>query len=118
MVLVDTSVWIEFLRRGGTLASLLDNKQVLVHPVIVGELACGNLQDREEVLMYLQELPRVTVATDEEVLHFIEQRNLAGRGVGYLDVHLLASVQLHGQATLWTRDKKLAAASRDLSLAH
>jgi predicted nucleic acid-binding protein len=118
MVLVDTSIWIDFLRRGGALGALLDNNQVLVHPFIVGELACGNLQNRDKILRYLQELPRVTVATDEEVLHFIQQLNLAGGGVGYLDMHLLASVQLHGQTTLWTRDKKLASASRELALAH
>ena len=118
MVLVDTSVWIDFLRNDGSLATMLDNNQVLIHPFVIGELACGHLQKRDEILGCLHELPSATVATDTEVLHFIRQHNLAGSGLGYLDMHLLASVQLNGQATLWTRDKKLAAVSRELSLEH
>lgn len=118
MVLADTSVWIDFLRAGGSLTHLLESNQVLVHPWVIGELACGNLQRREEILGYLNELPCISVATDREVLHFIEKRGLMGRGVGYIDMHLLASVQLHRHATLWTLDRKLAALSDELSLAH
>lgn len=118
MVLVDTSVWIDFFRHGGALARLLEKGQVLMHPFVIGELACGNLQEPEEVLSCLHDLPSITVATDREVLHFIRHNGLAGRGVGYLDMHLLASVQLQGLASLWTRDRKLAAISRELSLAH
>jgi predicted nucleic acid-binding protein len=119
MVLVDTSIWIDFLRKGGGgLAALLETNHVLLHPFVIGELACGHLRNRDEVLGLLLELPPVTVATDREVRHFIQQRNLMARGVGYLDMHLLASVQLHGQARLWTRDKRLAAISRDMQLAH
>ena len=114
MVLVDTSVWIDFLRKGGSLATMLNNNQVLIHPFVIGELACGHLQNREEILGYLHELPSVTVATDTEVLYFIHQYNLAGSGAGYIDMHLLASVQLHGPAKLWTRDRKLAVVSRNL----
>ena len=118
MVLVDTSVWIDFLRKGGYLAGLLESNQVLVHPHVIGELACGSLEDRDSILAYLQKLPKATLATEHEVLHFINQRALWGRGVGYIDMHLLASVQLHGQATLWTRDRRLASLSRELSLSH
>jgi len=119
MVLVDTSIWIDYLRKGGGgLAALLEANQVLVHPFVVGELACGHLRSREEILGHLLELPAISLATDKEVRHFIERRDLMARGVGYLDMHLLASVNLHGHAALWTRDKRLAAISRDLSLAH
>lgn len=92
--------------------------EVLIHPHIIGELACENLKNRDELLSCLHALPAITRATDPEVLHFIHQRNLAGRGVGYLDMHLLTAVQLHGQATLWTKDKRLAVLSGELSLAH
>lgn len=118
MILVDTSVWIDHLRQGDSaLVAALETGQVLVHPFIVGELACGNLANRREVLALLQALPRAPVASDEEALRFIETRRLMGRGVGYVDVHLLASVALHGSATLWTRDKRLAAVAAELALA-
>jgi hypothetical protein len=119
MILVDTSVWIDHLRKkGGSLATMLEANLVLIHPFIIGELACGNLRNRGGLLAHLNELPRITVATDSEVLHFIQHGNLMARGVGYLDMHLLASVQLHGHASLWTSDKRLAAISQELSLAH
>ena len=119
MVLVDTSVWIDHFRQGGNkLVGLLENNLVLMHPFIVGELACGHLRNRDEILALLHELPAVPIATDSEVLHFIAQRDLMARGVGYLDMHLLASVQLHGQASLWTRDKRLAAVFTETSSHH
>jgi predicted nucleic acid-binding protein len=119
MILVDTSVWIDHLRRGvSELERLLDENTVLVHPFIIGELACGNLRDRAEVLGHLQNLPRSVVASDEEVLHFIESHQLMGQGVGFLDVHLLASAQLSENASIWTRDRKLAAAAARLSMSH
>ena len=118
MILVDTSVWIDFFRRGGPLAGLLENNTVLVHPFVVGELACGNLGNREEVLGYMLDLPVASMATDQEVLHFIDEHELMGRGVGYLDMHLLASVQMHHDAMLWTKDRKLAALAGELSLSH
>ena len=119
MVLVDTSIWIDYLRKGGgDLAALLEVNQVLVHPFVIGELACGHLHNRDEILGHLLKLPPIGVATDKEVRHFIERHNLMARGAGYLDMHLLASVKLYGHAALWTRDKRLAAISRDLSLAH
>ena len=117
MILVDTSVWIDHLRRSNEgLVEALEQGNVLVHPFVVGELACGNLANREEVLMLLQALPDARLASDEEVLRFIERRRLMGRGIGYVDAHLLASVALGGDVALWTRDRRLAAAAVDLGL--
>ena len=118
MMLVDTSVWIDHLRLGDAeLAAALEAGQVRVHPFVVGELACGNLRARAEVLSLLQALPASPVATDREVLFFMDQQALMGRGIGYIDVHLLASARLGG-VLLWTRDKKLHAIAAGLGLAH
>jgi predicted nucleic acid-binding protein len=118
MILVDTSVWIDHLREGDQmLMSALHHAQILMHPFVLGELACGNLKNRHEVLRLLAALPQAPTATDDEALHFIERRTLMGRGIGYLDVHLLASVALTGTARLWTRDKRLAGLAEDLNLA-
>jgi predicted nucleic acid-binding protein len=117
MILVDTSVWIDHLRSGDEdLTALLNRSQVLVHPFVLGELACGNLANRDEVLGLLKDLPRSPVATDNEVLIYIEQQTLVGRGIGYIDAHLLAAVALEGTARLWTRDKRLHAVADALSL--
>jgi len=119
MILVDTSVWVDFFRRGGgELGALLNANTVLVHPFIIGELACGNIKNRNEVLGNLNRLPLAVVASDEEVLSFIDNHELMGRGVGYLDLHLLASVHLSENARIWTRDRKLAAAAAALSISH
>lgn len=119
MILVDTSVWVEHLRKGTpALAAALQQPRVLTHPFVVGELACGKLKNRDEVLQLLGELPAAPAATDAEALDFIERRALMGRGIGYIDVHLLASVALAGTARLWTRDKRLAAVAKDLELAY
>lgn len=118
MILVDSSVWIDHLRAGElALVELLNTGQVLAHPFIVGELACGNLSNREAVLSLLQDLPSVPIATDEEVLFFIGRHGLMGRGIGYVDAHLLSAVSLAGTARLWTRDKRLCAIAKSLSLA-
>ena len=118
MILVDTSVWVDHLRRREeTLVAALDTGQVLMHPYIRGEVACGNLMHRIEVLALMRELPHAPVATEEEALDFIERRKLMGRGIGYIDVHLLASAVLSGTARLWTRDKRLAVVADDLALA-
>lgn len=118
MILVDTSVWIDHLRsKESLLSNVLEGGEVMTHPFVVGELACGNLKDRQKVLGLLSNLPETLVATEPEVLQFIELRNLMGRGIGYIDVHLLASVVLDGTAQLWTRDKNLATAARELDLA-
>lgn len=118
MILVDTSVWIDHLRRGEeNLTTLLNGSQVLVHPLVLGELACSNLANRDKVLGLLNNLPRPPVATDNEVLMYIEQHTLMGQGIGYIDVHLLASVALEGTARLWTRDKRLRTVAKALLLA-
>lgn len=109
MILVDTSVWVDHLRKGvPQLVELLERGEVLTHPFVIGELACGNLKDRGEVLDLLAALPAAVVAGDDETLLFIEQRMLMGKGIGYIDAHLLASVTLTHDARLWTRDKRLA----------
>lgn len=119
MILVDTSVWVDHLREGApALAAALQQARVLTHPFVLGELACGNLKNRGEVLQLLGELPTAPTATDAEALDFIERRALMGRGIGYIDVHLLASVVLAGSVRLWTRDKRLAAVAEELELAH
>jgi len=119
MILVDTSVWVDHLRAGApALAVALEQGAVLTHPFVVGELACGNLKNRSEVLQLLGDLPGALMATDAEALDFIERRALMGRGIGYIDVHLLASVVLAGSARLWTRDQRLAAVAEDLKLAY
>jgi predicted nucleic acid-binding protein len=114
MVLVDTSVWVFHLREThGGLVDLLNNGEVACHPFIVGELACGNLKNRTTVLSLLEALPMGFLAEHEEVLAFIENHDLMGKGLGYIDVHLLASAVLTG-LPLWTRDKKLEKAAEGL----
>ncbi len=118
MILVDTSVWIDHLRKGApALAAALEESRVLLHPFVLGELACGNLKNRGEVLRLLSDLPTAPTVTDLEALGFIERRALMGRGIGYIDIHLLASATLAGTARLWTRDKRLAAVAAELGLA-
>ena len=119
MILVDTSVWIEYFRKGDeTLESLLDEGQVLMHPYVMGELACGALESRERILRDFTDMPQLGKATDEEVLYYIEHHQLMGSGVGYLDAHLLASVHLAENVRLWTRDKKLSVIADQLSVLH
>jgi predicted nucleic acid-binding protein len=117
MILVDTSVWIDHLRSGDVeLTKLLNTGQVLTHRFVIGELALGSLQNRNNVLSALQNLPQVTIASDVEVLHFIEAHALFGKGIGYVDAHLLAAVRLSPGTLLWTRDKRLLAESVRLGL--
>jgi len=116
-VLVDTSVWVDHLRRGeALLQELLTSGQVATHPFVIGELACGNLAHRAEIMRLLAELPTVSVASHEEVLHLIEQRRLHGKGLGWLDAHLLASAMV-SQTPLWTRDRRLAVVAKSLGIA-
>jgi hypothetical protein len=118
VILVDTSVWVEHLRFGvPALAALLDDGQVLMHPFVLGELACGNLKNRRVVLDLLVRLPAATTATDFEALRLIEGHALMGRGIGYIDVHLLAAARLGGTVGLWTRDSRLAEAAAALDVA-
>ncbi|MHB1665567.1 MAG: type II toxin-antitoxin system VapC family toxin [bacterium] len=107
MILVDTSVWISHLREGNNeLISLLNKNEVLCHPFIVGEIACGNLKNRTEIIYLLNSLPSAIVAEPEEILQFIENNELMGKGLGYIDIHLLASALLT-HTRLWTLDKRL-----------
>jgi predicted nucleic acid-binding protein len=116
MVLVDTSVWISHLREGNAeLADLLNDGMVLCHPFVLGELACGNLKDRATILSYLELLPMSIEAELEEVRAFIDDKRLMGKGLGYIDIHLLASTLLTG-VSFWTLDKKLAQTAETLKI--
>lgn len=118
MILVDTSIWVDHLRRADpALSEHLDRGRVLAHPLVIGELALGSLRNRAEVLRLLGELPRATPATHAEAMQFIDLHRLMGAGIGYVDAHLLASVALTPPARLWTRDARLAVIARQLSLA-
>jgi predicted nucleic acid-binding protein len=107
MVLVDTSVWIAHFREGNTgLERLLEDGHVISHPFIIGELACGTIKNRSEILSLLQALPAAALADHEEVLQFIVDHKLMGKGLGYIDMHLIASAILT-KVPLWTLDRKL-----------
>jgi len=115
-MLVDTCLWIDHLRRGHpSLVSHLEAGEVETHPFVVGELACGDLERRDEILSLLTSLPQVTEAEHEEVLALIQKKRLYGCGLGWVDAHILASVMLSG-TTLWTVDKRLANQARRLGV--
>lgn len=117
MILVDTSVWIDHLRRGNArLAALLVAGEVGTHPFVIGELACGTIRQRTVVLKLLGKLPTATAATEREALAFIEAQRLMGRGLGYVDVHLLASAVL-ADTPLWSLDQRLGQAAAALGIA-
>jgi len=117
VVLVDTSVWVAHLRHGNIgLEALLHGGRVVCHPCIVGELACGNLRNRSEIISLLQKLPGAIQAGHEEVMQFIDNNGLMGKGLGYIDIHLIASARLTG-VPLWTPDKRLNEAAKKLGLA-
>jgi predicted nucleic acid-binding protein len=118
MVLVDTSVWVAHLRDGTSgLEKLLNLGQAITHIFIIGELACGNLMNRAEILSYLNALPLASRAEHAEVMAFIETHHLMGKGLGYIDIHLLASAFLTN-VPLWTLDKKLNGAAKALGCAY
>ena len=118
MILVDTSIWVHFIRAGdSSLTSLLNDANVLIHPFVIGELAVGNLRDREHFLSELKKLTFTALASDSEVLEFVDWHRLYGLGIGYVDCHLLASVMLTPGGSFWTRDKRLFAAARPLGVA-
>jgi predicted nucleic acid-binding protein len=118
MILVDTSVWIDHLRNGNALLSeLLDQNCVVMHPMVLGELACGHLPDREELVHLWRSLEPLPSASHDEALYFIEQAELVGKGIGYIDVHLLASLALAGGTKLWTLDQRLAQVATELKYA-
>lgn len=114
MVLVDTSIWVSHFRRKNTLLEeLLLSESVYCHPLIIGELACGHLKSRDEVLNLMQELPMAIQATDQDALIFIEKHHLAAKGLGIVDILLLASASLSG-LSLWTEDKRMLQITRQL----
>ena len=107
MLLADTSVWISHLHRGDQrLIAALEEGRVLVHPFVIGELACGSLRQREAVLDNIGRLPLATAAAHEEVLHVVDRFGLSGTGIGWIDAHLLASAEL-SDAELYTHDASL-----------
>ena len=117
MILADTSIWVDHLRRAEeVLAGHLDAREVLAHPYVIGELAVGHLRERSLILRALHNLPKVEVATDREVLEFIDRQSLFGLGIGYIDVHLLASIRLTPGSRLWTRDRRLHETAHRLGL--
>jgi predicted nucleic acid-binding protein len=116
MILVDTSVWIDHFQKKDTrLVTLLEKESVLVHPFIIGELACGNIKNRDEILKLLNALPQITTANFEEILFFIDGHQLFGRGIGYVDVHLIASCMMDN-AKLYTRDKRLFRIAKEFNI--
>ena len=118
MILVDTAVWITHLQSGnGTLLRLLADGEVLGHPLVTGELSVGNIVERRRFLRLVDDLPSPVIASDDEVRHFLEMHHLFGRGVGFVDLHLLLSVRLTPETLLWTRDKRLHAIAVEMSLA-
>ena len=118
MILVDTSVWVDHLRVGDAfLAELLDAGRVLTHPFVIGEIALGHLRQRDVILATLAVLPGAEVAEEAEVLRFIDHKALFGRGIGYVDAHLLAAAQLTPEGQLWTKDIKLRQIAGELGLA-
>jgi len=118
MILVDTSVWIDHLGRGDArLQALLEEGEVLSHPLIVAEIALGSLSQRRGTLQALQALPQAPLARHDEVMDYLHSQKLFGIGIGYVDLHLLASTRLAEGARLWTRDKRLLAAATKLALA-
>lgn len=115
MILVDTSVWVSHLRNGEIgLTALLNEGRVVCHSFILGELACGNLKNRSEILSLFQALPMAVQAGHEEVMELIERHRLMGKGLGYIDVHLLASAVL-SDVSLWTFDRRLIEAASKLN---
>ncbi len=118
MILVDTSLWVEHLRSGrADLAKMLESGFACTHDFVIGEIACGTPPQRAEHVSLMQFLPRLDSVTSEEILHFIERRHLMGRGLGYVDVHLLAACVLHG-ARMWTQDRPLRRAAVDAGVAY
>jgi predicted nucleic acid-binding protein len=117
MILIDTSIWVDHLRRGHDMLSrLLEQNLVQMHPFVIGELACGSILNRHEILQLLEILPRIGMAHHSEVLHLVEAEHLYGRGIGWIDAHLLASTMLAG-SSLYTSDRKLRLVAESLGIA-
>jgi predicted nucleic acid-binding protein len=119
LILVDTSLWVDHLRRGDPgLVDLPERSAVAVHPFVIGEIACGSLRDRDSVLGLLQDLPAAVLADNDEVLHFIARHALHGMGIGYVDMHLLASVSLTERTEVGACNMTLRRAAERLGLAY
>ena len=119
MILVDTSVWIDHLRNPeADLNALLNENNVLMHPMVIGELACGYVRNRKQALENWRMLPRINEASHERVISLIEAKNLMGRGIGFIDMHLLWSVLNYPGSLLWTRDKKLNPIANEFNIAY
>jgi len=117
MILVDSSVWVEHLKKGSAeLRKALEGEEIFTHPLVLGELSLGNYKNRSEVLELLFFLPKAVVASDEEVLGLIEKSALYGKGLGWTDVNLIAS-SLLSRCKLWTYDKALISESKRMKLA-
>ena len=118
MVIVDTSVWIDHFRTDNDiLKELLTDAEVVCHPFVIGELACGNLKKRNEILTLLEALPSAPVVNEEEIRFFVEKNELMGKGIGLLDVYLLAASVISA-IPLWTMDKRLRSAAKELDVAY
>lgn len=116
MVLIDTSVWVSFLREGNVeLGNLLNDGEVICHPFIIGELACGNLKNREEILTLLKLLPQINMVDHGDALYFIDSNYAMGKGLGYIDIHLAASSLISG-IPIWTLDKNLERFTKGLKI--
>ena len=116
MVLVDTSIWINHFRKSESrLIELLEQGDVVTHPFITGELACGNMKNRKQIISLLHALPSAPKASDDEILFFIDRHSIMGRGIGLIDAHLLASCKL-AHCILWSTDKRLLLVANDMGL--
>nr|WP_314260636.1 type II toxin-antitoxin system VapC family toxin [uncultured Devosia sp.] len=119
MILPDTSVWIDHLSRPDEhMAEVLNAGEGLLHPFVIGEIALGNLRNRQRLMWFLSKAPEAKVARTDDVLTLINQRELGGSGIGYVDAHLLASCLLAGDCWLWTRDIRLKRAAEKLSVSY
>ena len=118
LILIDTSVWIRHLKEGDKdLSLLLENGLVACHPFIIGELACGGMKNRNEIINLLNALPSVHLLEHDEIMEFIEVRKIMNQGIGYVDVHILGSA-IVSETPLWTLDKSLRKAANKLSIGY
>ncbi len=118
MILADTSVWIDHLRAPNErLLELLDHQQILIHPFVIGELALGSMRDRLRTMFALKLLPPAMISRDRDVVALIDNHRLHGRGIGYVDAHLLASTLITPEALIWSKDRRLMAIARELAIA-
>lgn len=118
MILADTSIWIDHLRGGdAVMTEQLERGSIAMHPFVLGEIALGSLKSRAELLQLLEALPGTLVASDAEVMHMVDERALFGRGLGWVDVHLLAATLLTPGLRLWTRGRRLHAVAEEIGLA-